>query len=122
MIMDPITESLVLDRGIPLAMATVLYSVIKLLRTSLAQTVLAMVSPKLVWANWPKPLCMGVVFAGAALAAISTAMLAGTPLVASLPLGITAGLGAMGLDAGIGSVRAPAATAASIAIPIPDPK
>lgn len=122
--MDP--TQVVLDKGAPIAMATVVYAAIKALRSNAIQGVLAMISPKLVWRHWPKPLCMGVVFAGGAAAAVGAALLGGTPLVAVAPIGIAAGLGAMGIDAGIGSVQEPTSTSkkdvASIIVPIPDAK
>jgi hypothetical protein len=117
--------SLIVDRGLPLLIASGVFVFVKLLRSQLVQSLLAMASPRLVWSAWPKPVCAAVVLAASAAGALVTASSQGQPLLPALLTAITAGVGAMGIDAGHGAIAEPAATthnpAASIIEPLPLP-
>lgn len=117
---------IITDHGTPLLIASAIFAAIKALRLPVIQGVLAMLSPGLTWARWPKPVCASFVFVAAGAGALVTEMMQGSPLIKALPVGIISGLSAMGLDASHGAIKEPAsaisAEAASIKIPIPEVK
>ena len=126
--MNPEDIKVITDHGMPLAIASVVFVGIKMLRSQLVQSMLALVSSKLVWANWPKPVCLAVVVASAGAAALATAIMQGTPLLSALPTALVAAVGAMGIDAGHGAIKEPDSTATmirdagSLKVELPQPK
>ena len=105
--MDPDVQ-IVLTQGWPIAIATVLYAAIRLYRAAWTQ---ALLPDKLKWANWPKPICLLVVFLAATLGALVPALMAHTPFSSALVIAVTAGLSAMGIDAGHGAIKLPDSSA-----------
>lgn len=103
--------------GGPLAIAAgLVYGAIKILRLGLIQTLLGKLSPKAVWANWPKWVCILVVCLVAGIGAVLTALATGTGWVAALVAGIVAAVGAIGTDSIVSNVKAP-----STATSVPNP-
>ena len=119
--MDPATLGLITTHGLPLLIASAVFVAIKVLRMQMIQTVLAMISAKLVWNNWPKPVCAAIVALFAGLGALIPALMQGTALSQAIMVAVTAALAAMGIDAGHGAIAQPASSA-SIQVPIPPAK
>ena len=126
--MNPQDIQLVTDRGLPLLIATGIFCAVKLLRSQVAQSLLGMISKRLTWDAWPKPVAMGVLLASTGAGALATALIQGTPLSAALTTALVALIGAMGIDAAHGSIQEPASTnaqirdAGSLKMPLPDVK
>ena len=112
--MNPQDLQLITDRGLPLLIATGIFVAVKMLRSQMVQTVLTMVSAKLVWANWPKPVALAVVVLSSGAGALATALLQGTPASLALTTALVAAVSAMGLDAAHGAIVEPASTSAQV--------
>jgi hypothetical protein len=119
--MDPNTVDLITGHGMPLLIASAVCVAIKLWRVPLVQNFLARLSVKLVWDNWPKPLCSLVVILAATAAAFIASVQQGTPVKRALLDALMGAFLAMGLDAQHESLTDRASTnkADSIAVPIP---
>jgi len=101
--------------------AGLVYGSIKILRLGLVQTLLGKLSPKALWVNWPKWVCMLVVCLVAGVGATLTALTTGTGWVAAIIAGIVAAVGAMGTDAVVSGVTAPSTTVAALPDSKPNP-
>jgi hypothetical protein len=91
------------------AISVAVYGLVKVLRLPLIQAVLAKINPKLSWATWPKWVAALVVFGLTVIGALLAALAAGTAwlpaLVAAFSAAIPVALGAMGVDAALGTVK-----------------
>lgn len=123
--MNPSDIQIVTDKGLPILIATGIFVAVKLIRSQTAQSILALISPKLVWANWPKPVALLAIVGSTAAGALATALLQGTPIASALTTAMVAAVSAMGIDAAHGAIAEPSSTtkaaqeAASIKVPFP---
>lgn len=122
--MDPDTVNLITGHGLPLLIASAVCVAIKLFRVPLVQNFLARLSAKLVWENWPKPLCSLVVILASAAAAFIASAQQGTPVKRAIIDALMGAFLAMGLDSQHDALvnRASTNKADSIAVPLPDVK
>ena len=105
--------NIITGHGLPLLIATALYATIRLIRLPFVQSFFGMISPKLQWDAWPKPLCTLIVFLLAVLGALIPALQQGTEWTQAVILSVTAGFGAMGIDAAHGAIKDPASNTAA---------
>jgi len=91
------------------AISVAVYGLVKIVRLPLIQVVLGKISPKLTWTAWPKWAAMLFVFVLTAAGAFLSALALGTAwlpaLIGALSAAIPAALGAMGVDAAIGTLK-----------------
>lgn len=90
------------------ALSAFAYGFIKIVRLSFVQVLLQKISPKLVWANWPKWVAalfvFGLTFIGALLSGVALGGGWIPAIVGGISAAIPVALGAMGVDAALGTM------------------